>query len=537
LSTIPARVDGRASLQVGGARGAGIGEALVRFGVISWRPRLRPIYGWLRVTLASPPVFQSVGLLILATLASLGVAHVPVFVDEANNVLGGCLVAQGVVVYRDWFSHHFPLEYYLLGSLGEPGACSVIVARHLGMVAVTAAMIVFTLVTRNPLAPAALLVMALSGPAYYGQMYLAETVMSAGLILTLGLLTDRSMLLPRPIGFALRLIAFLILASSSQIGLMMTAILLPLMVLRAEGQRLPVAVAGGVALAIWPSFFAFQGAFRAFVEQAFLFNTEIYSEYLDVRLTDPLALLWQTLSFARHRFSFVLDWLAGQSTDANVATFAAGFELALLVLLVGLIVAGRREVVLRLALVLLLPLCVARDGFHLAPFITLASLGAVQLMPRLLERSRLVQAGAIIVAVLALRIYFFFLPSDLNAPDELAQSLEPESQVLQYAQPSDTILYLPLSPDGYLAADRRPGSFYAFFLPWQADLPGAEDRLIADIEQQQVKVIVLDQETPVWEKYRFREYAPRVYAHIMSAYRPVDSGNRKQARIFVRAVP
>jgi hypothetical protein len=94
-----------------------------------------------------------------------------------------------------------------------------------------------------------------------------------------------------------------------------------------------------------------------------------------------------------------------------------------------------------------------------------------------------------------------------------------------------------MSPDGYLAADRRPGSFYSFFLPWQADLPDAEDRLIADIEQNQVAVIVLDQETPVWAKYRFRDYAPHVYAHIMSTYRPADSSDRRQARVFVRAVP
>src|SRR5262249_15031155 len=157
--------------------------------------------------------------------------------------------------------------------------------------------------------------------------------------------------------------------------------------------------------------------------------------------------------FARHRFSFVLDWMAGQGTDATVATFAVGFELALLVLLIGVIVAGRRERMFRLALGLLLPICVARDGFHLAPFVTLASLGAVQLLPGLIERSRVAQAGAVIVVVLALRIYFSFLPTDLDAPDELAQSLKPEAQVLQYAQPNDAVLFLPLAPDGYLAAN------------------------------------------------------------------------------------
>jgi hypothetical protein len=293
-----------------------------------------------------------------------------------------------------------------------------------------------------------------------------------------------------------------------------------------------------VALAVWPAFFLVQGALGVFVEQGLLFNVQVYSNYLDVRLLDPASLLWQTLSFARHRFSFVVDWLAGQGIDdPNAASFSAGLELALLTLLLGLVAARRGEVALRAALCLLLPLAVARDGFHLAPFITLASVGSAQLMHGMIERSRLVQAGAILVAVLALRLYFFFLPTDLDAPDELAASLKPDALVLQHAAPNQTVLYLPMAPGGYLATDRRPGSFYAFFLPWQADLPDAEDRLIADIERNQVPVIVLDQETAVWEKYRFRDYAPHVYAHIMSAYRPLDARDSRQARVFVRAVP
>jgi hypothetical protein len=514
----------------------GLGERL-GFSAIPWRQWLATGRVCLFQAALSRSVQISGGLVLLAVLASLGVARVPVFVDEANNVLGACQIARGAVPYRDFFSHHFPLPYYLLASLGQSGACSVLAARYLGIAALAVAMVGFTLVTRNHLAPLALLIVALSGPSYYAQMYLAETVMSVGLILTLALLTDRARRLPRPVGFALRVIALLMLASSSQIGLMITAILLPLMLIRAAGQRLLVLVSGAVALGIWPLFFAVQGAFRAFVEQAFLFNIEIYSDYLDVKLTSPVALLWQTLAFVRHRFSFVVDWLAGQDADPTVATFAAGFELGLLVLLAALVILNRREVVFRLALCLLLPLCVARDGFHLAPFVTLASLGAVQLLPGIVGRSRVVQVGTVVVVVLALRIYFFFLPTDLDAPDELARSLRPDSLVLQHATRDRSILYLPMAPDGYLANDRRPGSFYAFFLPWQADLPGAEDRLIADIERNKVAVIVLDQETPVWDKYRFREYAPRIYDHILAAYRPVDSSDKRQARVFVRTVP
>jgi hypothetical protein len=532
LSTFPARIH----------RPASVAERLfvygaVAFGLVAWRPWRRALLRWLAATASSPPVQQSAGLLALAVLAALGVSHVPVFVDEANNVLSACLLAHGSVVYRDFFSHHFPMPYYLLASLGDPAACSVLAARHLGLAAVTTAALAFTLITRNRLAPAALLLMTLAGPSYYAQMYLAETVISVGLILSLALLTDRARLLPGPVAFALRLIALLILASASQIGLMMAGVLGPLMLLHARGHRRAVLVAGAAALAVWPAFFLLQGGFRAFVDQAFLFNTQIYSKYLDVHLLNPSDMLWQTVSFGRHRFSFVMDWLAGQGTDANVATFAAGFELGLLVLLVGLLLARRGEAVLRLALLLLLPISVARDGFHLAPFITLASFGIAQLLPGLFWRSRVAQAGAVIVAALALRLYFFALPNDLNATDELAKSMKPDGMVQQYAPPGAPILYLPMSPDGYLAADRPTGSFYSFFLPWEADIDGAEDRVIADIEQQQVAVIVLDQQTPVWDKYKFKDYAPKLYAYIMKNYHPEDEADPRAARIFVRGVP
>jgi hypothetical protein len=532
LSTFPARIH----------RPASFAERLfiygvLAFGIVAWRPWRQALLGWLAVTVTSPPVQQSAGVLALAVLASAGVSHVPVFVDEANNVLSACLLAHGSVVYRDFFSHHFPLPYYLLASLGDPAACSVLAARHLGTIAVTVAALMFTLVTRNRLAPAALLVMTLASSSYYAQMYLAETVLSVGLILSLALVTDRAQALPGPVAFALRLIALLTLASSSQIGLMMAGVLGPLMLLQARGQRRAVLVAGIAALAVWPVFFALHGAFRAFVDQAFLFNTQIYGKYLDFHLLDPVALLWQTLSFGRHRFSFVVDWLAGQNADTTVATFAVGFELALLLLLVGLVAARRGESFFRLALVALLPICVARDGFHLAPFVTLASFGAAQLLPGLLERSRLAQAGAAIAVVLALRLYFFALPTDLAATDELATSLEPDALVQKYAPPGAPILYLPMSPDGYLAADRPPGSFYSFFLPWEAEIPGAEERVIADIEARQVPVIVLDQETPVWDKYKFRDYAPKLYTHITRTYRPQDDADARKARVFVRAAP
>jgi hypothetical protein len=61
--------------------------------------------------------------------------------------------------------------------------------------------------------------------------------------------------------------------------------------------------------------------------------------------------------------------------------------------------------------------------------------------------------------------------------------------------------------------------------------------MIGDIEANRVSVIVIDQEAAVWGRYRFRDYAPRVYAHVTANFRPVDSSDRRRAKIFARDRP
>ena len=319
---------------------------------------------------------------------------------------------------------------------------------------------------------------------------------------------------------------------------MMALVLLPLVVLAAGRPYTPVVAACAAALLVWPAVLAVQGTLPAFVDQAIRFNTQIYAQYLTVELTNPLALLWETLSFVRHRFSFAMDWLIGQETKATAANFAVGFELLLVVLLGGLLIVRRDERVFRLGVLLLVPLAVSRDGFHLAPFVALACFACVQLLAAdaVAQRSAC-RSWPSSLALVALRIYFFFLPTHLGEADELAESMRPEVAVQRASTPSEAVLYLPIAPQGYLADDRRPGSFYTSFLPWQADVPGAEDRLIADIEQNRVRVIVIDQEARIWDQYKLSEYAPRLYAHIMATYRPLDGGDRKRARLFVRTAP
>ena len=522
----------------------------------------------------SPAVLQSTALVLLAALALAGVARVPVFADEADNVLGACMTSRGALIYRDFFSHHFPLPYYALAVLGEPGACSVVAGRALGGGMLLLAGVAFAWIARIRLALPALLALALASPAYYLQLYLAETFVAAGLILVLGLLTERGRRLRGPVGHTVRFLALFTLAWSSPIGLMMTGATMPLLVAGAPGARRAVLVDCAAALLVFPLVLLAQGTLAPFFEQAVLFNVQTYSKYLSVELGNPLALLWETLSFVRHRFSFVVDGAIGQETKATVATFTVFLELALFIGLVASVARARGDRLFRVAVCVLLPLTVARDGFHLSPFVALACFGGAYLLysARAFSHSGIADSslsvaatvvsnarddttagppaavalpGGIpalaalvagtVVMVLALRVYFFFLPLQLGAADELAASLLPDPRISRAAGPEDAVLYLPIAPHGYLAQERSPGSFYTFFLPWQADIPGAEERVIADIEAHRVGVIYMDQETQIWGKYRLREYAPRLHAYILRAYRPVDSRDPKRARIFVPA--
>src|SRR5581483_573454 len=168
-----------------------------------------------RRRLTDPDVLLPAGVLLVSLLAFWGVAHVPVFVDEADNVMGACLIGRGSHLYTDFFSHHFPMPYYVLAAFGEPMACSVLAGRLVGVVSLTLASAAFTRITHNPAAAFALLLLALTAPLYYLQLYLAESLVSVGLILTLALLTDHGRRMHDLRGQGLRFVALTILGWSS----------------------------------------------------------------------------------------------------------------------------------------------------------------------------------------------------------------------------------------------------------------------------------------------------------------------------------
>ena len=461
----------------------------------------------------------------------------PTFVDEADNVLGGCLISRGAVIYTDFFSHHFPLPYYLTSLFGGLSGCSVLASRILVVALLSLASVAFYAISRAPSTLLAPVIVSMAAPAYYGHLYLAEGFISLGLVVLLPLALDRAAALHPRAYLSLLYVGLFILLSASPIGLMLALIGIAVLLVRPPHPRAQLVATFALALLTWLFVLLWDGNLRAFIDQAILFNLGIYARFLPVNIVSPIDVAWEALSFFRHRFSFVVDLFVSHDVETNAATFTAMLEFALLSMLLFAILRARGEATFKALSCLLMPLTIVRgDGFHLSPFIVLSTY-AVSHLAGAATPERLARALPILLAVLALRIYFLFLPVRLEGDDGLAKSLAPDPAILAATAEDEAVLFLPASIDGYLAHRRMPGSFFYFFLPWQAEIPGAQERIIGDIEANQVAVVFIDQDTAVWGRHRFRDYAPNVYAHVTANFRPLDSTDRRRAKLFVRDPP
>lgn len=68
-------------------------------------------------------------LLALSSWAGFQVLLWGTFIDEGDNLAGGWLIAQGRVLYKDLFSHHFPFPYYWVAVIIKLFGPSVLIIR------------------------------------------------------------------------------------------------------------------------------------------------------------------------------------------------------------------------------------------------------------------------------------------------------------------------------------------------------------------------------------------------------------------------
>ena len=71
-------------------------------------------------------VLPCIGLFLLYFILCSAYLNQGVFCDEVDNMVGGMVVADGGVVYRDFYSQHTPVMYYLCAIFRLLGASSIL---------------------------------------------------------------------------------------------------------------------------------------------------------------------------------------------------------------------------------------------------------------------------------------------------------------------------------------------------------------------------------------------------------------------------
>lgn len=501
------------------------------------------------------------GAISLVAMLSLFIANVRLarYVDEADNLLGGRLMAEGYRLYGDFFSHHMPVPYLAMAIATRMGASSLEWYRLSFALVVTGVLAAAFGLLHRHVSPIFLATTAftigLVHPIYLGYMVLADHWFAYALLI-LVLLGLR-----RGVDFGIR--GQLVVAACIFVAVGSTLIsLYPLAALVAayawgrwtkRGAQAIAwrreAVFAALIAAPWLVLlvvFVAQGTFGTFVADAIDFNQRYYARY-DIG-GDPVTMLGNA---AREFGTLIVTYL--RPTQWHEV------ETVLLLANIGaIVVLGLRKslgfAALYAALVFLSRM--RGPGYHGAPYFVLsfASIGlvvdwALQDIWSLWRRWRsgstssrrwgAVAAGVLATLCLAYTAFFYrdiggFV---LRLPRGQGINSPYSASVAALTLPGEKIWVAPLDPTVYLDTDRKPASVYSYYHPWLADSPSISAGVLRDLENERPSVIVFEADKHIDWLFPLltpAQYAADVFTFVNSNYQAVDPTDAVLGNVYVR---
>ena len=527
------------------------GLAFFLLGPANWAEKLREFTNdgrtqKIRAFLNSPTA--GIILLVISLLIALTKVYYGRFVDEGDNLSVGWLLSQGSILYRDVFSHHFPFAYYwvagivrIFGNSFEAVRISVMLLQ-IGLFAVCMLLTRFYLVIGLTS-----LVWNLINQFQRGQEVLyvtfesimmvaiftlifsvltqkteprKRTLVTAGLLLALSILTDPLMVYPALVAFAALFI--------SGIG--------PTPPRRLQGgfsRVLPAAIPAILVLGIYVLYLAWSGTLQNFYRDTIWFNAEIYAKYENAN-PDRLGQIGQNLVsglniFNPRYYQQVSPFIAldtnrsiGLAANTGYSTWIFSsflFRLSILACVAALLLRGRGGVgaflyIFSATLLVRSNTGLYTTGFTLVSIFTAFYLLFEQRRPNLLARNQqnhshtgslirnTMQVGWLSLTLLiglmwsfaAFRGGYFLVDHwDVlmdNRQVTMYENLGSSIREAACGQNDVQILYYPINPIVYFVTEIPPASKYTFMYPWVAEI--GQQELIDELKQNPAAVILIN---------------------------------------------
>ncbi|WP_201798012.1 ArnT family glycosyltransferase [Anaerolinea thermolimosa] len=498
-------------------------------------------------------------LFVLGIFISLLTKYSILFVDEGDHITTGWLITQGFKLYSDIFSHHPPLVYYWVAGMVKLLG-NDFVAIRMSIVGLWIIIFLITAFLIKNFLPVALFVFIWSGLSFFylGNLvlyhaitgtFLAASVitflslskkLSVAPILWISLLCGLTTLsdpqaLPAS-GILLLGSAFFIIfnfrpLSKKEIFKFVTILFFPFI----------------LVIGIQSLVFIINGSLNDFINEAILFNVNIYSHYTRISSLNPFSSalrqfvngLFVLNPNFRNYNELVRDLSLPIQTTIDHWLFGGFyFRLGIIIISIALVIIKKdfRGFFLYLITCTLFPR--TGVGFQALAFIMVA-ISTITIFtfsnwetkkrkfsPQIIYIGMQFTLLWFLIALLfsaARTIVFDFEENKKNFEDQLQSYYERKNNYLKYECEGHRFDYLiyPLDPLFYFIANRYPASKYHFMTPWVAEI--GQNEVINDLSITKKAVVIIGLDGVIWG-YPVKTYLSTLINYLDTHYIKVEPG-------------
>ncbi len=493
----------------------------------------------------------------------------PFFVDELDNLLGARTVAAGGVVYRDYYSQHTPLMYYVLGVFARLGVSSVAGFRICFYTIIAAFFMMVYYRYRAAVGARTLLmlpVLFIFDIARHAQMgnILSDMVQAMGLLVLYLEFFDYSIRKPLRLSRSSSVVIALAIFFAAGVALMsvyaIAVIFLGVVLVEIErgrasrknerwharlirssvevARRYALVTASLATLALlYVGYFTVNHALRAMVYQSFTFNTEVYSKYSSDAATGAVGSVLDSFTNYANHISGTLSQLSTMSSFTAAVLILANVTTCYLL--------SEKSKALGIVSALFTVYTGIRGytGFHSTAYIMFSWFCVAYLIDRFAFNPKRLRAALVSVVVVVLSV----MPSwgttvkGLHGPAGLAHIFDkkPDYYVQKYVPAGGYAYPASLDSSIFFNNDVRPPSrMGGGLVPWFAEAFMPD--LIADLEKNRPNVVIYNPGDDVWghkysefskplEALLARDYVYYPYSDAVATYFDAES-----SRIWIR---
>lgn len=463
--------------------------------------------------------------------------------DEYDHLTAGYLMKNGQLLYKDIFTHHFPLPYYwtlLFTPLWSENPSRTISIFRLAVLSYYIFSFTLIFASLKQIQTRVLfliwtVIISFILVIYQGHLVLSETFAAMALM---GVFWTS---VPVVLGWEkltkLHLYAQIIFASLALWSQPLYAVLLLIPLLLGLKKYIKHVLGATTIINVLPLLvFLITGQLSAFYEQAIWFNSAIYSNYYGTEFIHGN----NFISIIQHFFSNEFKLLTSVRTPIQIFQFIVHLGLfGLLAYLIKIKQKLATTLVLFLFLVSRIREVKIITGepfvFGIYPFILLALACSLISLYFISRKSRLVCAAILLMIVSSALIPMYPF---------IKQSLDPQYNyhvfwsyrqdkgdiIKKLSEPNEKILVYPHDVDLYYFADRKPIDKFLYWFPWVDDVPHYRAERLKALTENPPPVVYIGSLAFHDEKKYYAKFFPT----IIKGYIPIKKDG-KGTGVYLRA--